>query len=158
LGRALRVAGTIAGEDGLAHLREAIDVLEGTPSRLEHARALAALGAALRRKGAPEEARDHLTRALELAEVCGAGSVSDFARSELVESGVEPSVAAPSGIHALTDTQRRVATLAAEGHSEREIAQAMFVTPNAVDFQLGDVYRKLGVSSRDELALALSGG
>jgi DNA-binding CsgD family transcriptional regulator len=49
-----------------------------------------------------------------------------------------------------------VAALAAEGHSERDIAQAMFVTPNAVDFQLGDVYRKLGVSSRDELALALA--
>jgi DNA-binding CsgD family transcriptional regulator len=71
---------------------------------------------------------------------------------------VEPSVEAPSGIRALTDTQRRVAALAAEGHSEREIAQAMFVTPNAVDFQLGDVYRKLGVSSRDELALALAAG
>lgn len=77
--------------------------------------------------------------------------------AELVESGVETSVEAPSGLRALTDTQRRVALLAAEGQSEREIAQAMFVTPNAVDFQLGDVYRKLGISSRDELALALAG-
>jgi DNA-binding CsgD family transcriptional regulator/Flp pilus assembly protein TadD len=157
LGRALRVLGTIQGEDGFAHLWEALDVLDGTPSRLEHARALAALGAALRRNGLREEASEHLTRALELAEVCGAGSVSSFARAELVESGVEPSVEAPSGIRALTDTQRRVAVLAAEGHSEREIAQAMFVTPNAVDFQLGDVYRKLGVKTRDELALALDG-
>jgi DNA-binding SARP family transcriptional activator/DNA-binding CsgD family transcriptional regulator len=157
LGRALRALGTIQGRDGFAHLWDALDVLEGTPSRLEHARALAALGAALRRDGLPEEASEHLTRALELAEVCGAGSVSSFARAELVESGVEPSVEAPSGIHALTDTQRRVAVLAAEGHSEREIAQAMFVTPNAVDFQLGDVYRKLGVRTRDELALALAG-
>jgi DNA-binding CsgD family transcriptional regulator len=157
LGRALRVLGTVEGEDGLAHLWEALDVLDGTPSRLEHARALAALGAALRLSGLPEEAREKLTSALELAEVCGAGSVSAFARAELVESGVEPSVEPPSGLHALTDTQRRVAALAAEGHSEHEIAQAMFVTPNAVDFQLGDVYRKLGVSTRDELALALAG-
>src|SRR3954452_18567758 len=157
LGRALRVLGTVEGEDGFAHLWEALDVLEGTPSRLEHPRALAALGAALRRNGLREEAAEHLTRALELAEVCGAGSVSSFARAELVEAGVEPSVEAPSGIRALTDTQRRVAALAAEGHSEREIAQAMFVTPNAVDFQLGDVYRKLGVKTRDELALALDG-
>jgi DNA-binding CsgD family transcriptional regulator len=103
-----------------------------------------------------EESQTHLTRALELAEVCGAGSVAAFARAELEASGVSPSVAAPSGLHALTDTQRRVAALAAEGHSEREIAQAMFVTPNAVDFQLGDVYRKLGISTRSELALALS--
>jgi DNA-binding CsgD family transcriptional regulator len=157
LGRALRVLGTVEGSDGFAHLWEALDVLDGTPSRLEHARALAALGAALRLDGLRDEAAGHLTRALELAEVCGAGSVSSFARAELVESGVEPSVEAPSGIRALTDTQRRVAALAAEGHSEREIAQAMFVTQNAVDFQLGDVYRKLGVSSRDELALALAG-
>src|SRR3954471_74092 len=149
LGRALRVIGTVAGEDGLDPLREAVAVLDGTPSRLELARALAALGAALR-------SSDHLVRALELAEICGAGSVSSFARAELEECGVEASVEAPSGIDALTDTQRRVAAFAAEGRTEREIAQAMFVTPNTVDFQLGDVYRKLGVSSREELASALT--
>jgi DNA-binding CsgD family transcriptional regulator len=158
VGRALRVLGTIEGADGFAHLWEALDVLDGTPSRLEHARALAALGAQLRRSGLPEEAHEQLIRALELAEVCGAGSVSGFARAELIESGVEPSVEAPSGLRALTDTQRRVAVLAAEGRSPREIAQAMFVTPNTVDFQLGDVYRKLGISSREELAGALGGG
>jgi DNA-binding NarL/FixJ family response regulator len=65
-------------------------------------------------------------------------------------------VEAPSGLRALTDTQRRVPALA-EGHSEREIAQALFVTPTAVDFELGDVYRKLGEGSRDELALVLAG-
>src|SRR4051794_37542314 len=81
LGRALRVLGTIEGEDGFEHLWEAIDVLDGTPSRLEHARALAALGAAMRRKGLREEASERLTRALELAEVCGAGSVSSFVRA-----------------------------------------------------------------------------
>jgi DNA-binding CsgD family transcriptional regulator len=157
LGRALRVLGTIEGEQGFGHLWEALDVLAGTPSRLEHARALAALGAQLRRSDLMEEAHDHLTQALELAEVCGAGSVSALARAELLESGVEPSVEAPTGVMALTETQRRVAALAAEGRSEREIAQAMFVTPNAVDYQLGDVYRKLGVRSRDELAVALGG-
>src|SRR3954471_18922970 len=149
LGRALRVIATVAGDDGLDPLREAVAVLDGTPSRLELARALAALGAALR-------SSDHLVRALELAEICGAGSVSSFARAELEECGVEASVEAPSGIDALTDTQRRVAAFAAEGRTEREIAQAMFVTPNTVDFQLGDVYRKLGVSSREELASALT--
>jgi DNA-binding SARP family transcriptional activator/DNA-binding CsgD family transcriptional regulator len=156
LGRALRVLGTVQGADGFGALWEALDVLDGTPSRLEHARALAALGAQLRRSDVAEEAQTHLVRALELAEVCGAGSVASFVRGELESSGVSPSVSAPSGIRALTDTQLRVAALAAEGHSEREIAQAMFVTPNAVDYQLGDVYRKLGVSTRDELAVALS--
>ena len=130
-------------------------------SRLEHASAEAALGAQLRSSGLLAEAGEHLTRALELAEVCSAGSVSSFVRTELAEAGVEPSVERPSGLVTLTDTQRRVAALAASGQSEREIAQAMFVTPSAVDYQLGDVYRKLGVSSRDELAVALgasSGG
>jgi DNA-binding SARP family transcriptional activator/DNA-binding CsgD family transcriptional regulator len=158
LGRALRVLGMVSGAAGFEALWEAVEVLEGTPSRLEHARALAALGAQLRRSDVAEEARPKLVQALELAEVCGAGSVATFARAELEAGGVEASVSAPSGLHALTDTQRRVAALAAEGHSEREIAQAMFVTPNAVDFQLVDVYRKLGVSTRDELAVALSGG
>jgi DNA-binding SARP family transcriptional activator/DNA-binding CsgD family transcriptional regulator len=150
LGRALRVAGTVMGTDGLELLREAVAVLDGTPSRLELARALGVLGAA-------EASSDHLVRALELAEICGAESIASFARAELEKAGLEPSVQAPSGVHALTDTQRRVAALAAEGLSEREIAQAMFATPNAVGFQLGDVYRKLGVSSRDELATALGG-
>ena len=92
--------GTVQGADGFASLWEALDVLEGTPSKLEHARALAALGAELRRSDLMEESRSHLTRALELAEVCGAGSVATFARAELEASGVSPSVAAPSGLHA----------------------------------------------------------
>jgi DNA-binding CsgD family transcriptional regulator len=149
LGRALRVLGTVTGE--VEPLHEAVAALEGTPSRLELARALAALGAA-------DEDADHLVRALELAEICGAGSVAAFAREQLEASGVEADVVAPAGIEALTDTQRRVAALAAEGLSEREIAQATFATPNAVAFQLGDVYRKLGLSSRDELAAALAAG
>jgi DNA-binding CsgD family transcriptional regulator len=157
LGRALRVLGTVSPDgEGFAHLWEAVDVLDGSTAQLEHARALFALGAALRREGVLEEARAHLTRALELAEVISAGSVAALARDELVASGVSPSVSRPSGLRALTETQRRLAALAAEGLGEHEIAQAMFVTPRAVDYQLGDVYRKLGVSSRDELALALT--
>jgi DNA-binding SARP family transcriptional activator/DNA-binding CsgD family transcriptional regulator len=149
VGRALRVLGTVT--DDADALREAVAVLDGTPSRLELARALAALGAA-------EQAHEHLVRALELAEICGAGSVASIVRERLEASGVDANVAAPAGLEALTDTQRRVAALAAEGMSEREIAQAMFATPSAVGFQLGDVYGKLGVSSRDELAAALRGG
>ena len=149
LGRALRVLGTVA-KDREA-LREAVAVLEGTPSRLELARSLAALGAA-------ENAHEHLVRALELAEICGAGSVASFARERLEASGVDASAATPTGVDALTDTQRRIAELAAGGMSEREVAQAMFVTPIAVDSQLSDVYRKLRVSSRDELAAALAVG
>ena len=92
-----------------------------------------------------------------MAEISCAGRLAARVREELVELGVEPSVAAPSGVRALTQTERRVAALAAEGRSDSEIAQALYVTPNTIDTQLGGVFRKLGVSSRDELAPVLAG-
>jgi DNA-binding CsgD family transcriptional regulator len=158
LGRALRVLGEIEREDGFAHLWEAVDVLAAGGSRLEYAKALIALGRQLRRTGLPEEARDHLTEALEMAEILGAEGLAASVREDLIEIGVEPSFEAPSGVRSLTQTERRVAALAAEGRSGREIAEALFVTPNAIDLQLGDVYRKLGISSREELAPALEPG
>jgi DNA-binding SARP family transcriptional activator/DNA-binding CsgD family transcriptional regulator len=158
LGRALRVLGSIEREDGFAHLWEAVDVLAMGGSRIEYAYALWALGRQLRRTALPEEAREHLAEALEVAEIVGAGAVAALVREEMVEIGVEPTFEAPTGIRALTETERRLAALAAEGRSEREIAQAMFVTPNAIDVQLGGVFRKLGISSRAELAPVLSSG
>jgi DNA-binding SARP family transcriptional activator/DNA-binding CsgD family transcriptional regulator len=158
LGRALRVLGTLQGEEGFASLYEACDVLEGTLARLEYAKAVAALGSAMRRTGMAEEAATELSRALEMANVCGAYGLSKEIRAELVASGVQPSIKAPTGLGSLTESERRVATLAARGQSGREIAQALYVTPNTVDLQLGGVFRKLGVSSREELAGALTGG
>jgi DNA-binding SARP family transcriptional activator/DNA-binding CsgD family transcriptional regulator len=157
LSRALRVLGTIEGGAGLDHLREAVEVLEGKLARLELVRALTAYGAQLRQSGMVDDGAAVLTRALELAQVCGAWGVSSEIRKELVASGVKPSVQAPSGIHALTDSERRVAALAVRGQSEREIAQALYFTPNAVDLHMGGVFRKLGVSSTEELAVALAG-
>ncbi|MEA2450027.1 MAG: hypothetical protein QOG63_1959, partial [Thermoleophilaceae bacterium] len=156
LGRALRVLGSIEREDGFANLWEAVDVLAMGGSRVEYAYALWALGRQLRRTGLPDEARGHLVEALEVAEIVGAGAVAGLVREEMVEIGVEPTFEAPTGVRALTETERRLAAMAAEGRSEREIAQAMFVTPNAIDVQLGGVYRKLGISSREELAPALA--
>jgi DNA-binding SARP family transcriptional activator/DNA-binding CsgD family transcriptional regulator len=156
LGRALRVLGSIEREDGFAHLWEAVDILAMGGSRIEYAYALWALGRQLRRTGLPEEARGHLAEALEVAEIVGAGAVAALVREEMTEIGVEPTFEAPTGVRALTETERRLAALAAEGRSEREIAQAMFVTPNAIDVQLGGVLRKLGISTREELAPALA--
>ena len=61
-----------------------------------------------------------------------------------------------SGPAALTASERRVAALAAAGHSNREIAQALFVTPRTVELHLTSSYRKLGVQARTELAAALA--
>jgi DNA-binding NarL/FixJ family response regulator len=60
------------------------------------------------------------------------------------------------GIESLTPSERRVAELAAEGPTNREIAQALFVTPRTVELHLTNAYRKVGIGSRSQLAAALS--
>ena len=78
-------------------------------------------------------------------------------RSELYASGARPRTAALTGVGALTASERRVATLAAGGQTNREIAQALFVTPKTVEVHLSNAYRKLDIRSRRELPAALSG-
>jgi DNA-binding CsgD family transcriptional regulator len=150
--RALRLLGMLERGEGLDHLREAVAAVEGSPARLEHAKSLAALGTGLRHARRPGEAREPLRRALELAEACGAESLADGIRSELYAAGGRPRTAALTGVDALTASELRVATLAAEGQTNREIAQALFVTPKTVEVHLSNAYRKLGIRSRRELA------
>ena len=76
--------------DGLAALEEAAAAVEGSPAKLEHAKALAALGRALRLARRPTEAREPLRRALELATACGATPVAELARAELLATGARP--------------------------------------------------------------------
>jgi DNA-binding CsgD family transcriptional regulator len=158
LGRALRELGTLERSAGLDALDEAIGVLDGTPARLELAKSLAALGSTLRLARRPSDAREPLRRALELAQVCGATALADHARSELYATGARPRKVALSGVDSLTTSERRVATLAAEGQSNRDIAQALFVTPKTIEVHLSNTYRKLGIRSRRELTAALSAG
>ena len=156
LGRTLRVLGTLKREQGIEHLEEAVAVTEGTTARLEHTKALAALGAAVRRDRRPSEAREPLRRALELAESCGATPVMEFARGELLASGARPRTTALGGVESLTPSERRVAELALGGQTNRDIAQTLFVTPKTVEVHLSNTYRKLGISSRRELAGAMT--
>ena len=124
-------------------------------ARLEHAKALAALGSALRHARRPAEAREPLREALELADACGAPALADEVRSELYAAGARPRTDAMAGVAALTATERRVAELAAGGETNRDIAQALFVTPKTVEVHLSNAYRKLGIRSRRELSAAL---
>jgi DNA-binding CsgD family transcriptional regulator len=156
LGRTLRVLGALEGDEGLDMLREAVDVLEGSTARLEHAKALAALGSGLRRARRPSEAREPLRRALELAGACGAAPVSELARSELRAAGSRPRRDALRGVGSLTPSERRVADLAATGRTNRDIAQELYVTPKTVEVHLSNAYRKLGIGSRRELGGALA--
>lgn len=159
LSQALRVAGTVTGgADGISLLREATEVLEHSPPRYERALALTAYGAALRCAGRRAEARDVLRQALELADRFGALRTAEQARSELLATGARPRRVRLSGADALTPSQRRIALLAAEGHSNRQIAQELFITIRTVETHLGSVYDKLGVRGRDGLAGALGAG
>jgi DNA-binding CsgD family transcriptional regulator len=156
VGRSLRVLGAILRADGIEQLEEACALLEHAPARLEHAKALAALGAALRRARKPTDAREPLRRALELADVCGARPLVDAVRAEIYATGARPRTTALRGVLALTASERRVAGLAADGQTNRDIAQTLYVTPKTVEVHLSNAYRKLGIGSRRELARALA--
>jgi class 3 adenylate cyclase/DNA-binding CsgD family transcriptional regulator len=157
LGRSLRILGLIEGGDaGIARIREAVTVLEPSPARLEHAYALANLGAALRRANHRAEAREHLRQALELAQRSGAILLAEQAQEELIASGARPRRVELTGAAALTPSERRTAAMAAEGMSNREIAQALFVTLRTVEMHLSNAFRKLDVSSRTQIAAVLA--
>jgi DNA-binding CsgD family transcriptional regulator len=156
LGIALRAVARVAGGDEeIRLLREAVAVLEPSAAMLELARAEAALGAALRRAGDAEGARDPLRRAVDLAHRCGADAIEDHALSELRATGARPRRRATTGAGALTPSERRIAELAAGGQQNREIAEALFVTTATVEYHLRNAYRKLGIASRTQLATAL---
>ena len=154
---ALRARGLVeGGREGLVTLGEAVDVVADSPARLAHAQARTELGAALHRANRRSEAREQLRRGLELATLCGAAPLAARAETELRATGARPRRIALQGIESLTPSERRVAELAAEGPTNREIAQALFVTPRTVELHLANAYRKLGIGSRSQLAAALS--
>ena len=157
LGAALRAAGLVeGGEHGLVLLEEAVQVLNNSPAKLEQAKARTELGAALRRANRRSEAREQLRHALELATICGAAPLAARAERELLATGARPRRIALSGVESLTPSERRVAEMAAEGPTNREIAQALFVTQRTVEVHLTSIYRKLAISSRSQLAAALA--
>ena len=157
LGIALRAAGLIAGGNrGLERLAEAATVLERSGVDLELARTLTDQGAALRRAGRRRDARAPLRRALDLAMRCGAIALARRAREELVAAGAKPRRERISGVAALTASELRVAQMAAQGLTNRQIAQALFITMRTVSAHLGHVYSKLDISDRAQLPAVLS--
>jgi DNA-binding CsgD family transcriptional regulator len=145
------------GEARIEGLREAASVLGASPARLEHARTLLELGAALRRSGQRVEARSVLSAALDGCHACGAHVLADRARAELRAAGARPRRERLSGVEALTAGELRVAELAARGLTNRQIAQTLFVTSKTVETHLGHVYPKLAIAGRSELGEKLQG-
>ena len=155
---ALRVQGVVAGRDGgAALLHEAVAVLARAAARLEHARALADLGAALRRDGQAAAAREPLRAAIDLADRCRDPRPSSRSRrTRLAATGARRrSRLRLSGVEALTPSEQRIARLAAEGRSNAEIAGSLFLTRKTIEMHLGNAYRKLDIASRADLPAAL---
>jgi DNA-binding CsgD family transcriptional regulator len=156
IGGALRGLGAVTGgAKGIELLRRSVATLEASPARLELARALIDLGAVLRRDNQRSRAREPLRRGLDLAHRCGARLLEDRAAHELRATGAKPRRLLLSGVEALTASERRVAEMAAEGMTNREIAQMLFVTGKTVETHMGHVFQKLDVRARGELGAAL---
>jgi len=132
-----------------------VSALKGSPAVLERAHSLCELGAALRRAGQRADARGLLAQALELAARCGARPLATRAREELNAAGARPRREWRTGVEALTPGELRVARMAAEGQTNREIAHALYVTMKAVEGHLARGYAKLGIAGRAELPEAL---
>ena len=99
-------------------------------------------------------AREPLHEALALATRCGADGLANRIRAELLASGIHVR-ASETSRDVLTASEKRIAGMAAAGQSNREIAQALFVTLKTVETHLSHCYAKLGVRSRHELTSAL---
>jgi DNA-binding CsgD family transcriptional regulator/tetratricopeptide (TPR) repeat protein len=156
IGIALRAAGLVdRGRSAIEALTEAVAVLEGSPAALEHARAMIDLGAALRRDGRRGPAREALAAGLDAAAACGAPPLAERARGELVAAGARPRRDRITGRDALTASELRVARLAVEGRTNREIAEALWVSIRTVETHLSHTFRKLDVTGRGELAAAM---
>jgi ATP/maltotriose-dependent transcriptional regulator MalT len=154
--RALSALAAVSdGAEAIEVREEAVRMYESSQAALDRARALVDLGATLRRAARRRDAREPLIQGLDLAGRCGARALALRAREELGVVGARPRRDAATGRDALTVREAQVAGLAAQGMSNREIAESLFVTVKTVEWHLKHAYRKLGVSSRRELGQAL---
>jgi DNA-binding CsgD family transcriptional regulator len=156
LGVALRVAGLAqGGNKGLATLEQSVGVLTESPAALEHAKSLVEWGAAMRRAGQRQDARQALSQGLDAAARCGARPLIVLAREELRVAGARPRRDWTSGIEALTASELRIVQLAHAGRTNRQIAQELYLSIKTVEGHLARAYGKLDVTSRGELERVL---
>jgi DNA-binding NarL/FixJ family response regulator len=130
---------------GMATLEASL--ADAAPYPLERGRTLLCLGTVRRQAQQKRSAREALEQALAIFEELGARLWAEKARAELKRIGGRPRPA-----DELTETERRVAELAARGRTNKEIAAELFMGVSTVEMHLSRVYRKLGVRSRTELA------
>jgi DNA-binding CsgD family transcriptional regulator len=154
---ALRVEALAAPEVNLTLVEAAADIFQQLGAKLEEARTICLW--TLSRRGAipSEQAADLLARALELAERAGSARLASLVRREMEPLGARPRRRGATGVDSLTPSERRVAALAAAGHTNKAVAQELFVTVKTVETHLAHAYQKLAISSRADLKDALAG-
>jgi len=156
LARAGRCQGMLADEFE-SHFDEALRLHGLTPDVFEAARTQLAYGARLRRSRQRVRAREELRAALETFERLGAEAWFEQARAELAATGETARRRDVSTLGELTPQELQIARLLAEGRTTREAAAAVFLSPKTVEYHLRNVYRKLGIHSREELTATLRG-
>lgn len=157
-GRVLRLLATVSPPDQRRKLlSEAVNLLQSCGDKLELARALGDTGQALQRIGESARARLVVRRGYQLAQDCGSVALAQqLLRREpgavLTQwsgtTGEEPD-------DGLSEAERRVAALAAQGHTNRQISARLYITVSTVEQHLTRVYRKLGVKRRTDLPARL---
>jgi DNA-binding CsgD family transcriptional regulator len=151
--RALLSDGDVADE----LYRQSIVHLSGTRLRLELARTHLLYGEWLRRERRRLDARTHLRTALEAFTGMGAEAFAGRAERELQATGERARERTVDRRDQLTPQETQVARLAADGHTNREIAAQLFISPSTVEYHLRKAFRKLEVRSRTQLANRLRG-
>jgi DNA-binding CsgD family transcriptional regulator len=157
LGLESRCRALLADDDCAEALyREAVDQLSRTRVRTELARARLRYGEWLRRQGRRTDAREQLRSAHEMFTAIGAEAFADRARRELVATGEKPGKGTLAAAGELTAREAQVARMARDGLSNPEIGARLYLSPRTVEYHLGNVFGKLGITSRHELGRALA--
>ncbi len=154
LARSTALLDSASGADPAPALAALVAAREAVPADVlpfDRARCLLVAGMVHRRGKQKRAARQALTSAVAEFTALGASAFADRARAELARIGGRPTQS-----FALTPTEERVARLAAQGRTNRLIADALFISPKTVEANLARVYRKLGISSRAELGAAMA--
>ncbi len=151
-GRAMVHAASGRGPEATAAIDQALAWYESSPMRFDRARTLLIAGQIHRRLKAKRLAHDALAEAVREFTAFGAAAWARQAAAELARVNLRP--ASPA---ALTETERRVAELAAAGRTNREVAQQLFLAVKTVEANLARAYRKLGITSRAELGARRGG-
>jgi DNA-binding CsgD family transcriptional regulator len=144
------------GADAEEVFTEAVRLHADDPDELERSRTLLCYGEWLRRRRRRRDSREQTHAALESFERIGARPWAERARAELRASGERLRRRGPTAHEQLTPQELQVSLAAAEGLTNKEIGARLFLSPKTVEFHLSRAYRKLGVTSRVELARLLT--